>query len=372
MSLSWKRLQWLRTKRFVKQNKGPFGALLSGLLALCLFWAFRGSKPAMDWFITWVADPWKRFFGAVAEPLPFSMAELLCTVLGVWVLVLTVGTVRRQLAGYGGLGRRLVSLAALGMWIYAGVCGFWGVHYYGTGFGEKSGLVAEPITTSQLAATTLWFAQGANHAGEAVQRNAQNQFEGDSASIMARGPQSFDGLLAEYPFLQGPKRSPKPAAYSWFMSAAGFTGYIFPFLGETTLNLHCPNVYLPVTIAHELAHQRGVAPEQEANFLGVAACLANPDPEYAYSGWLFGYAQLSSALYPVDQEAWQQAWDSLSEGCKADLEQNNNYWAAFESPVMTLMQNNYSGFLQGYGQTLGIASYGACVDLLVARYCPAE
>jgi len=30
----------------------------------------------------------------------------------------------------------------------------------------------------------------------------------------------------------------------------------------------------------------------------------------------------------------------------------------------------YTGFLRGYDQTLGMKSYGACVDLLVEYYYP--
>lgn len=368
MHLSWKRLQWLRAKRYLRENKGPVGALLAGGAALCLFWAARGSTACMDWFIRYAAAPWKRFWGAAADPLPFSLCEALCTALGLWLIFMAVRTVQKQLEGRRVLGRRLISLAALAVWGYAGVCAFWGVHYYGTGFSQKSGLEPAPVSVEALAATTRWFAQGASRTAARVQRGADGCFEGDKAAILAYGSRSYEQLVTEWPFLQGPDRAPKPAVYSWFMSAAGFTGYLFPYLGESTLNVHCPGVYLPVTVAHEMAHQRGVAPEQEANFLGIAACLTSPDPVYQYSGWLFGYSHLSSALYSADQKAWQEIWDELDEGCQADIRQNNAYWDSFRSPVTTLVQSGYENFLQGYGQILGLASYGACVDLLVARY----
>ena len=60
--------------------------------------------------------------------------------------------------------------------------------------------------------------------------------------------------------------------------------------------MRCPAVFLPVTIAHEFAHQRGVAAEQEANFVGIAACVDSDKPEYVYSGYLFGYLHLANAL----------------------------------------------------------------------------
>ena len=54
----------------------------------------------------------------------------------------------------------------------------------------------------------------------------------------------------------------------------------------------------------------------------------------------------------------------------ADFEANNAYWDRFEGFTAEVMETTYDAFLQGYGQELGIRSYGACVDLLVARYCP--
>lgn len=343
--------------------------LLAGGAAQGLFLLLRRDRASMDTAAS-LATGVRRAVSALADPLPFSLAELLCTALGVWVLVMAVVTVRGQLQGRRVLARRLLGLAALAVWIWAGVSWLWGVHYYAASFSEKSGLAAAPVSTEELEATTLWFAEGANRTGQQVERDETGRLAASSSDIMAAGKNSLAALTEEYPFLDGPARTPKPAAYSWFMSAAGFTGYIFPFTGESTLNMHCPNVFLPVTIAHEQAHQRGVAPEQEANFVGIAACLANSDELWQYSGWLFGFLHLSNALYTVDPTAWWEAWQMLEEGPMADLLWNDEYWLSFESPASDLAESTYTAFLESYGQDLGMASYGACVDLLVARYCP--
>ena len=38
--------------------------------------------------------------------------------------------------------------------------------------------------------------------------------------------------------------------------------------------------------------------------------------------------------------------------------------------MRTTGEKVYTAFLQGYGQTLGMRSYGACVDLLVEEFLP--
>ncbi|MGN0975144.1 MAG: DUF3810 family protein, partial [Gemmiger sp.] len=134
------------------------------------------------------------------------------------------------------------------------------------------------------------------------------------------------------------------------------------------LNVDCPAVFLPVTVTHEFAHQRGVAAEQEANFCGIEACVYSDNAVYAYSGWLFGYLHLGNALYQADRDRWAQVYETLCDTAKLDLTVNNAYWAGWEGPASEVGDAVYSTFLQGYGQTLGMKSYGACVDLLVEAY----
>ncbi len=61
----------------------------------------------------------------------------------------------------------------------------------------------------------------------------------------------------------------------------------------------------------------------------------------------------------------------LAEGARCDLRASSEYWARYETPVQTVTDAVYEGFLQSYDQKLGMRSYGACVDLLVNYYRPA-
>ena len=82
-----------------------------------------------------------------------------------------------------------------------------------------------------------------------------------------------------------------------------------------------------------MAHQRGIASEQECNFIAIAVSLASGDPVYRYSGLLMGYVHLGNALYRADPDRWQVIRDTLPDTVVADLRQNSAYWAAFEGPV---------------------------------------
>ncbi|MGN0983392.1 MAG: DUF3810 domain-containing protein [Gemmiger sp.] len=338
---------------FIKRHRAALAALLAGLAALGLFWVLRGNAACMEWWVWQVSMPVKRALGAAADLAPFSVCEAGATLLILYALARLAGCIRRK----KGFAVWLLHLAVLLVWGYAAVCGLWGTQYYAPSLAGA----APPVSVEQLAAVTALFASRANAAATPMP---------DKTTILTNSSGLYEPLLERWPRLAGPERRPKPALYSRLMSAAGFTGYLCPLTGESTLNVDCPAVFLPVTIAHEFAHQRGVAAEQEANFFGVMAAVASDDAAYQYSGWLFGYLHLSNALYEADPQLALESYRTLNETAQADLAANNAYWAAWEGPARTAGETVYTAFLQSYDQPLGMKSYGACVDLLIQEYLP--
>ena len=165
-----------------------------------------------------------------------------------------------------------------------------------------------------------------------------------------------------------PDHAPKGIFCSKIMSAMNFTGFYFPFTGESNVNMDSPAMLLASTCAHELAHQRGIASEQQCNFLAVLACTRCDDANYHYAGWLLGYIHLSNALYRADREAWQEVRDSLPAEVLADLFCNSAYWSHYRGLTARFTQSLNDKMIRSYGDTLGTQSYGAVVDLLVGYY----
>ena len=152
------------------------------------------------------------------------------------------------------------------------------------------------------------------------------------------------------------------------MSAMNFTGFYFPFTGESNVNMDSPAMLLASTCAHELAHQRGIASEQQCNFLAVLACTRCDNANYNYAGWMLGYIHLGNALYRVDPDAWQQIRDSLPDEIVLDLRYNSAYWAQFQGAVSQASESVYAAFLKGNGDANGVRSYGMVTDLLVTYF----
>lgn len=306
---------------------------------------------------------WYRF--------PFSVVEwfyviFILTVI-VWVVVLVIWAVKGPDRGhrlYGGiLGLVCLCLTAWGLY-----CVLWGVNYYADGFQEKSGVYARPVEVEELERVARDFAEHLRELADQIPRDENGVFAVPREEIFAESTRIYDNISQEFPFLAREDRVPKKMVFSRLFSAMNFTGFYSPYTGESSLNVDSPACLLPANIAHELAHQRGIASEQECNFLAIAASTASDSVTYQYSGYLMGYIHLGNALYRADREKWEAVYSLLPDTVVADLRYHSAYWDQFDSVVAEVSEKIYDTTLKTYGQADGIQSYGTVVDLLVAYY----
>lgn len=331
----------------------------------------RHNKPLMVSLSEKIVQPVHHTLAVLNSHVPFSVAELIWAVGVISIVVYIIYQIIMLIYRKDRLSRvyiifiTILSAAAL---IYALFCMLWGVYYYGDDFETRSGLKTRDISTEELAAVTEYFALLSNEYADNVARNEDGFYICDRKAILARSDEVFKRIVEEYPCLVGPEVRAKGMFFSRIMSYTDFTGFFFPFTAEANVNTDFPPALFASTVAHELSHQRGVAKEQEANFTAVLASLAYGDADYCYSSCLLAYVHLGNALYSADHEAWERVYGLLDERVLLDFALDSYYWKQFDTPVQTVSNTVYEGFLQSYEQKLGMRSYGACVDLLVNYY----
>lgn len=360
--------------KFFKTYKKLHIWLLADLGLLAAYWLCRGNRAWMNALAAHVTAPLRRAIGRICYRVDFSVAEALCVLLVVlaatYVVWSVIAVIRRR--GHGALQRAygaVLGAVCAALTIYVGFCFLLGIDSYADGFQEKSGLYAQPVALEDLQAVTAYFARQVAQTAPGVARDEDGVFAEDRRTILENSVRAYDALEEEYPFLAFDDTGVKPVYFSRFLSALDFTGIYCPFTGESNVNVDSPASMLPATAAHELAHQRGITSEQECNFLAILASTTCGDEVYAYSGWLSGYIYLGNALYRVDPEAYWAIRSALPETVQADLRYQNEYWDQFEDKAAQKVSNRvYDSFLKGYGQELGLQSYGTVVDLLVTYY----
>lgn len=351
-------------------------ALLTGWVMLAvltgLFYLLRPYQDAADWVVNHISAPIRESLGRVTSVFPFSLAEffyVLVVILFLWLLLRLIREVIKNPGWKKKVQVSMMRIAAMTLipaMIWTGYNWLWAIGYYGNSFGEKSGLVSTGVTVEELTKVTQYFAEQAGDYSQRVARDEEGHFAESGFFQDTQG--LYEAMEEEFPLLKQKMLRPKPMLFSKFMSLIGFTGFYFPFTGEANVNVDFPPALQPETIAHEMAHQRRVNSEAEANFVGITACVTSGRTVYAYSGYLSGLTHLGNALSGVDREAWLAIRETLPEEVLQDWRDNSAYWAKFESPVETAATTVYDSYLKHNQQEAGIQSYGQCVDLLVEYF----
>jgi hypothetical protein len=162
-------------------------------------------------------------------------------------------------------------------------------------------------------------------------------------------------LAARYGRVKRPWMSPLLARMSLF-------GVYAPFTAEANVVDGVPAARAPMSMCHEKAHQRGVAVEAEANFMGFLACALAPHAHARYSAASFAQSQLLNALPGGERRRVAAA---RLPGVQRDLEDLEAYLdrnRTRASAVQTALNDRY---LRANRVPGGVRSYSLSVRLLI-------
>ena len=359
--------------RVMKKRKWIKWAVLAGIPALftALYFIFSQSKSLADTAVKYFSRPVRDVLGAVSSIIPFSVMEAAYVAAGVWILIHIGRTIYLALRKRLGIKRLLSRAGAVLLviaYIFSGYLSLWGIDYRSSSFSDKENFRVSGVEKEALFKAAEYFTRKAMELADTVKRDENGLFSEDIGEYLSAFGTLYDEMEARFPSLKATSRRPKQMIFSELMSITGFTGVYFPFTGESNVNVNEPAAFLPATAAHELAHQRGVYSEEEANFIGVTASVLSDIPAYRYSGYLTGSLYLMNAVYRASPEKWRELRSRFEGGFLADWQYNSEYWQRYESKVSAASEKVYDTYLKANGQEAGIQSYGACVNHLVAYY----
>ena len=245
-----------------------------------------------------------------------------------------------------------------------------GIGYKGTPLEEKLGLVVETIETDELSDSTKYLTEKINELTPKI------MFGEDGFSIM---PYSFeemneklldayDSFDDDHDFLISFDSRLKPVMISEAMSYAHIAGVYTFFTGESNINVNLPDYTIPYTAAHELAHQRGVSREDEANMIAFLVCIRSDDPYIQYSAYLNMYEYVAAALQKSDRDEYNLISRKLDLAVYNEMLSYSEFFKKYKKSVTSQVSGTVNDvFLKTQG-TEGRASYGMVVDLTVAYF----
>ena len=145
------------------------------------------------------------------------------------------------------------------------------------------------------------------------------------------------------------------------------SGIFSPFTFEAHVNAHESDALLAATAAHEGAHLRGFAREDEANFIAFLVCTMSDDAYVRYSGYVDVLNEVMNKLYSADTELYAAARLRMPEEIKAEYASYSAFFDKYrESTASKVSGTINDAYISSHGQPAGIKSYGLVVDLVVA------
>lgn len=367
-------------KLFSKREREPsahrlprFALIFYGvaLLSALLYVAFLFSVPFSDWFNRHVSSLLRGLLAHLTNWIPFSLGEFLLLMLLPLIVALCVLGARRFADSWRGVGifcASILSVAALLFSLFA--VGF-APAYRGSSLDKKLGLDRREVSAEELYETAQILIDKLSEEEEQILYSTTTRF-----SVMPYGfsemndelLEAYDRVCDRYDFVQRLESRLKPVMLSEAMSYTHITGVYSFFTGEANVNVAFPDYTLPYTAAHELAHQRGIAREDEANFLAFLVCLESNDPYIRYSGYLNLLEYVLSALSSASPELYKQAYARLSGDVVGEMAAFSAFFEKYRHSVASEVSETVNNtFLVLHG-TEGTKSYGMVVDLAVAYY----
>ncbi|MGV3504956.1 MAG: DUF3810 domain-containing protein [Adhaeribacter sp.] len=246
----------------------------------------------------------------------------------------------------------------------------WGLNYHRRPIHQIVGIDSRDLSAAELEALCLRLIRLSHESRLRVSPDQSQalQLNKSQDQLLRQALVGYAAAARKYPELRYRQPAVKAVLVPELMSSFGIGGIYFPFTGEANVNMDPPAFALPEVICHEMAHQVGIASEDEANYVAFLTCRLNPDPAFQYSGHLMAMRYALNRLAWVNPEAFQKLKDTLPPGLQHDLEAQRRYWESFDNPVELVGKAIHDLFLKANDQEEGLVSYSRVVELVMGEY----
>ena len=343
--------------------------LIAGI-CVPLYVAFLFSESFSDVFNRNVSSLFRGALAHITGWIPFSLAEFALILLPLWAVAVSYVVLKH----YGDTWKEMLSgviciLSVVAIIFSAFTLGF-APAYRGSTLDKKLGIERVEVSAEELYDTAVKLAELINSEVENIAYGV------DGFSIMPYNYsqmndeliKAYDKACDDYDFVQRLDSNLKPVMLSEAMSYTHITGVYTFFTGEANINVAFPDYTVPFTAAHELSHQRGIARENEANFMAFLVCIRSEDSYIRYSAYLNLYEYVLSALGSAHSGLYVRAYSRLADCVKGEMAAYSRFYDKYRDSTASEISGAVNNtFLIIHG-TEGTKSYGMVVDLAVAYF----
>ena len=238
----------------------------------------------------------------------------------------------------------------------------WGLNYARPRINQQLQISSKPYQKEQLLKLSSFFLQklsALNKAIDTVQFNYTSEELEDIATT------AYNQQAEKQPFFSYKFSSVKFVTSSWLASKMGIEGYYNPLSGEANINNRLPKFVLPFVVCHEIAHQLGVAKEDEANLTGYLTAIHSSNIQFQYSAY---YNMLRYVLFEIRMkypEDYNHIITKIPKPIMDNFKTEQEFWARYNGDMSVYMSKAFDKILKLNSQPKGIDSYQDIVLWLV-------
>ena len=304
--------------------------ILAAILVLLLI--LRTNSTVSEWMATNVSREWIVFFSKISSVFPFSLYETFLYVIIIMFIALVTTSVVLFCKRYKA--RATVYLLVIAI---VGIS-FADIYTLSAGFAYNRGEVDVPVieeeyftvaNEEEIIELAEFLVEDFNAVARAVERDKDGRTispysHAELSDVIAK---EYERLDDEYFSAYTPKV--KAIASKNIMSHMQITGVFFAPFGEANVNPLTPDSDMPVTMAHELAHAKGVMRESDANLVAYYVTITSEDEYLRYCGYKACYWYLFSVVSSFDGRESNRLYDSLDDSIKKEWELNKEFWSNY-------------------------------------------
>jgi len=321
-----------------------------------------------DFYNRYPAAFLRGVFAQISGILPCSIAEAFIIFSPILLVTIIVYANKHFVESWRTVGRFLIITVSVASLFFSTFVLNFGAGYHTSSVDKLLELDRRDVSAEELRETAEILVEEINKYTDslAVRSTGSSVMPYGYGKLSEKLVEAYDKVCDEHAFVSRFPSRVKPVMLSEPWTYTHISGVYTYFTGEANINVNFPDYTLPYTAAHEMAHQRGIAREDEANFVAFLVCAASDDEYIRYSGYLNLYEYVANALYSADKEAYSEVRAKLEPAARKEMSAYSAFFDKYRENVaanVTGAVNNAYLTIQG---TPGTKSYGMVVDLAVA------
>lgn len=337
-----------------RQQRQNLFFLISSIIVFIIGWSSYFTETIyFNGLYNWLGVALRFASGKV----PFAIGDFLYIVFATWLLWQFYHTFKLT-KNHNKRGQIVLNKAInMLLTIYLSFKILWGLNYSRPTIAKQLNIGNAKYNPTQLVALGNFFLDTLNHIRAEIEQQQQRPKHYNIQQLQTIATKAYATMEQKNKIFRYQQPAIKPVLFTHTVTKMGIEGYYNLLSGEANVNMMLPTFVLPFTVCHEMAHQTGIAKEDEANLIGFLTAAHSQDINFRYAAF---YAVFRSILWEIRINApatYDGLYKKISVLVLADFNAENKFWQRYNSNMSKYLGTAFDQLLKLNHQQKGIKSY---------------